>query len=139
MAVALVVDSSVAVKWCVDELGSRAAIQLIGEPLIAPDIILAEVANALWKKHLRGEVQADHAAASLSAVSQFVNVVPSASLAGDAFALSVTLSHPVYDCFFLALAEQLDLELVSEDQRFIRSCAGTSYARRVRRLQPNVS
>ena len=45
----LVVDASVAVKWFVDEAGADRAAALQGESVCAPDLIFAEVGNALWK------------------------------------------------------------------------------------------
>ena len=53
----LIVDASVAVKWFVEEPDSDRARQLefADEDLIAPDLALAEVGNALWKKAVRRE------------------------------------------------------------------------------------
>ena len=45
-----VVDASVALKWFKQEGGSdEARTLLLREPLIAPELILAEVLNAAWK------------------------------------------------------------------------------------------
>ena len=54
----VVVDASVAVQWFAREAGSEAAARLVegDQPLIAPDIMPLEVANALWKKTRRGDV-----------------------------------------------------------------------------------
>ena len=45
-----VIDASVAVKWLVGEAHSKEAARILdGEPnLIAPELLFAEVANALW-------------------------------------------------------------------------------------------
>lgn len=46
----LVVDASVAIKWVIDETDSAAASRLVGTaPLMAPDLIGAELANVLWR------------------------------------------------------------------------------------------
>src|SRR6516164_5444072 len=47
----LVVDASVAVHWFIDVLASERAYRLIASPdrLIAPDLVMAEIASALWK------------------------------------------------------------------------------------------
>jgi len=49
----LIVDASVAVKWFSAEDGAdRAEALFVAEPdLAAPELILAEVGNAMWKKH----------------------------------------------------------------------------------------
>jgi len=55
---AVVVDASVAIKWLLEESGTRPAVRLLAErrPLLAPDLMLIEAANALWKKVRRGEM-----------------------------------------------------------------------------------
>ena len=65
-----VIDASVAVKWVVGEDGSAEATRLLhGRRLAAPELILPECANILWKKATRGEITRDEAdlAASLLA------------------------------------------------------------------------
>ena len=37
--------------------------------------------------------------------------------------LSLLLNHPAYDCFYLALAEQLEIRLVTADTRLINKLA----------------
>jgi predicted nucleic acid-binding protein len=48
----LVVDASVAAKWLVTEPLSDRALALLGgaNELIAPDLLLPEVGNILWKQ-----------------------------------------------------------------------------------------
>ena len=120
----IVVDTSVVLKWIVAEDDSYVARRLIGLPLVAPDLIRAELANALWKKVvIRREVDAAQAQAGLSIVSTALRLVPSAPLADRALALGLRLRHPVYDCFFVALAQQLDFPLVSADRRLVQRLA----------------
>jgi len=58
----LVVDASVAVKWLFEEPDSERAEALLasagedGLKLVAPTILPAEVANALWKRMRRGDM-----------------------------------------------------------------------------------
>lgn len=53
----LVIDASIAVKWVVEEEGTIEALALRGAAkLIAPDLLIAECANILWKKVRRGEL-----------------------------------------------------------------------------------
>jgi predicted nucleic acid-binding protein len=47
----LVIDPSIAVKWVVEEEGTRQALMLRRQAkLIAPGFLVAECANILWKK-----------------------------------------------------------------------------------------
>ena len=52
------VDASIACKWFVEEEGSDEAEQLlaVGEVLLAPELIVAEVCSALWKKLRAGHM-----------------------------------------------------------------------------------
>ena len=51
----LVIDASIAIKWVVEEPGTAAALSLLEKArLIAPELLLAECANILWKK-VRGK------------------------------------------------------------------------------------
>ena len=130
----LVVDASVAFKWFIEELQSDAALRVpaLPEDLIAPDLIVVEVANALWRGVRDGRVLTTQATEALTSLPRFfAELASSASLAPRAFAIACDLSHPVYDCLYLALAEQRDARVVSADARLKNKVAGTEWARRV--------
>lgn len=129
----LVVDASVACKWFVEEAGSEGAAALLaGEELIAPDLILAEVGNALWRKLRMGQVTLVQAVDAVAALAGFFDdLVSGTRLATRAFAVAEMLGHPVYDCFYLALAEQSDTRLVTADARLLARLARTEWAGRV--------
>lgn len=116
-----VVDASVAVKWLVEEPHSKAANRLLEskERLVAPDFVLVEVGNVLWKKVRRGEVATEQSIAGVRALPSFFDdLAPSAPLMTRALAIAVELGHPVYDCPYLACAESADATLVTADDRF---------------------
>lgn len=52
----LVVDASVAIKWVVEEPGTAVAVAVRRHRLCAPDLLVAECANILWKKVRRREL-----------------------------------------------------------------------------------
>ena len=54
----LVVDASVAAQWLVPDNNTTEALQILQlvPSLIAPELLLAEVANTLWKRVQRGEL-----------------------------------------------------------------------------------
>ena len=96
---------------------------LLADDLIAPDLLYAEVPNTLWKKQLRGEMDA----ATTQIGARWLLQVPlqvhdSASLLADALALALQLQHPAYDCFYLALARRVDAPLVTADRRLHARC-----------------
>jgi predicted nucleic acid-binding protein len=116
----VVIDASVAVKWFLLEPGSDAATALleVRDTLSAPDLVLAEVGNVLWKRCRQSLITAEEA---LSAVGElrrmFSHLYPLPPLAHRATDLSIRLDHPAYDCYYLALAESLDATLVTADRR----------------------
>jgi len=118
----LIVDASVAVKWFAAEEGSDRAEALLEsrEALIAPDLVLAEVSNVMWKKFRRGLLPPDQVVATARRLPQyFEQLIPIEELVERAAELTVTLDHPVYDCFYLALAERERLPLISADSRLL--------------------
>lgn len=123
-----VVDASIVLKWYVNEDDSEVADSLIGTDLIAPDLIVAELGNALWKKSVRSELGADQARAALGGVANIVSLLPSAVFAPRALEIALDLQHPVYDCFFLAAAEECSGQVITADRRLINRCVGTAYA-----------
>jgi len=129
-----VIDASVALKWFIEEDGSRQAASLLDQPerLIAPDLIIAEVCNAGWKSVRSGQMtpaQHDHMAARVALA--FDTLAPLNGLARAASRIGRSLDHPIYDCFYLALADQTDARLVTADQRLIRRLAGSAWTEQI--------
>ena len=118
----LIVDASVAIKWFVEEHGTELADRLIDveAALVAPDTILAEIGNALWKRYHRRELSARHASEAIRrAPGLFSSLSPTPALALEALRIATTVDHPIYDCFYLALAEREAAPLVTADRRLL--------------------
>jgi len=122
----VVVDASLAAMWAVPEPYSEAAVSLAdrwvheGTRLFAPCLMLAEVNNALYKRIVRGEMSLATAQAALDAVLRFsVEIREEPGLRARAMQLARQFRRPTtYDCQYLVLAELLDCELWTGDQRF---------------------
>ena len=122
----LVIDASVAVKWVVPEVLSDKADALLAgrDDLAAPDLLLVEAANALWHKTVRKEIsppEADQALALL--LESSIELVATAPLLPRALDLARALTHQVYDCVYLALAERERAGLVTADSRLVTRSA----------------
>lgn len=114
------VDASVAVQWFAREPSSEASAALVegSQPLVAPDIMPLEVANALWKKARHGDVPAgDLQPAVTRLLASDITLVPTLTLLERSVRLAVEISHPVYDCVYLVLAEERGAPLASLDER----------------------
>jgi predicted nucleic acid-binding protein len=134
-----VVDASVASKWFFPEPDSDAADALLDSrtPLFAPELIVAEVCNVAWKRLRAGEATPEQAAAAADSIGEMIDeLVPMAALARPSLEIARALKHPVYDCFYLALADRLDTHVVTGDDVLVQRTEGTRWARRVRRLAP---
>ena len=120
----LVVDASVAVKWFVHERGADRAASLQGESLCAPDLIFAEVGNALWRlQRQKVLAAADYSKAVDGLQRAPLTVAPVVELLPSAAKLAVELDNPLYDCFYLALAERESAPIVSADARLLAAAA----------------
>ena len=123
----LVVDTSVVLKWFLPEEASLAARALISRALVAPSLMRIELANALCSAVRRGQLSPLQASLSLAEATSMVSISPM-DVSARALEIALTLSHPAYDCVFLALAELLDTVVVTADARLGRACAGTAFA-----------
>ena len=118
----VVVDASVAVKWILPEADSdRAAVlRSPDDDFIAPSLIFAEIGNAICKAVLRRDVEAQDATDMLRiAAAHYARIVPLEELGIRATELAIELRHPIYDCFYLALAERERAPLVTADARLL--------------------
>ena len=117
-AAAAVVDACVAVKWVVEEAGSDTARSLSPTRLEAPDLLLIECANILWKKVRLGDLSPRDAAVRLDVLMVApVKLTAGGELLKSALELALELQHPVYDCMYVALALRRDIPLVTADER----------------------
>jgi predicted nucleic acid-binding protein len=116
-----VIDASIAVKWVVDEDGTREALTLRQKAkVIAPELLVAECANILWNKVQRNELLKEEAllaARLLQGVE--IELRPMRSLFETATRISIEINHPAYDCVYLALAGVSKCQFVTADQRFL--------------------
>ena len=119
----LVVDASVAVKWLFTEDGTDESRRLLthGIDLYAPDLILTEAANVIWKKFRRGDIEDPRPYSEELARFQDVIVLRSSrDLVAHASTIAIALDHPVYDCLYLACAEAEGVPLITADTKLQR-------------------
>jgi predicted nucleic acid-binding protein len=131
----IVVDASVALRWFIEGPDAKRADALVRsrEPLIAPELVIAEMTNAAWTATMfHGLPQQEATDMVREATRFFSELVPSASLKNRALTIALELRHRAYDCFYLALAEARNV--VTADDRLLRRCAGSQFASRVRAL-----
>ena len=126
----IVVDASVAAKWLLVEVDSDKAEALFRAwtakrvGLLAPEILPAEVASALWKRVMRGLLPA---AEALRLQREFNDLAiplhPVGELVDAALHLALRFRHSVYDGLYLALARETGADFVTADERLFNLTA----------------
>ena len=142
MADSLVVDASVAIKWLVQEDKFELARALIfdapARPLLAPDLIVAELGNILWKRQGRGFLHSDEAAELAGLIVDPlafpVELMPSRQLLASALRIAAECDRSVYDSLYVALAVAAGTTMVTADARLVHALTSTRYAANVRLL-----
>jgi predicted nucleic acid-binding protein len=121
----LVVDASIAIKWVVEEEGSKAAVDLRSRfRFAAPELLIPECANILWKKVQRGELTSNEAILAANLLERAgIEFLPMAGLLEQATSLAIALAHPAYDCAYLTAARRAGTRFVTADTRLLRAIA----------------
>ena len=130
----IVVDASVAAQWVLEEESTpRANTLRLESGLIAPSLIAAEIGSALWKAVRRRVITSDNALAAIEvALLPFEALIATEELRIRALALAVELQHPIYGCFYIALAEREQATLITADEGMIAAARKAKI--KVRRL-----
>ena len=125
----MVVDASVAVKWLLEEENSDRAVRLAhgwsreGTTAVAPYLLSAEVCNALHRRVTEGSLSGQQAITLFETLTLArISLVEPPRLHTRAMELADNLrQRAVYDSHYLALAELLDCEMWTADERFYRA------------------
>jgi predicted nucleic acid-binding protein len=123
-----VLDSSVAFKWEVAEANSAKADALRRDfcnnvhELIAPEIFTVEVSHALTRAERQGRIAVGEARKLfLDVLTTPPKFFPNQTLLLRAIDISSTMRVGVYDCIYVALAEQESCEVVTADDRMVNA------------------
>lgn len=134
----VVIDTSVAIKWLVPEEDAHLAIPLRSPKLVrlAPDFLLIEVLNVLWKKARQSQIPTDVLREIAAGIDRLPLQVRTADLLRkQALEIAVALNITVYDALFVALADSEDATLVTADLRLLRRISESNLKTRISSLQ----
>ena len=126
----VVVDASIAVKWVIDEPDTPLAMRVHRHWVtLAPDLLIAECTNILWKKHRLRQVGDDAIEAALWALEMITTGLwPMRRLVRPGLDLARRLDHPAYDCLYLALAAERDAPFVTADLSLVRKLRAAKFS-----------
>jgi predicted nucleic acid-binding protein len=123
MAPSLVLDASAVLRLITHDPIASGWVEQVGQAslVLAPELMLTEVANALWKlQRSAGLAGMDPQQLLADAADLVDQIEPDRHLQVEALALACHLNHPVYDCLYLALARREAAFLLTADQRLQR-------------------
>lgn len=118
---AYVIDASAAVEYLVkSSLGTHVADLVEDDPLVAPELIDAEILSVLRSWVLRGHIEESRAVMIVEDVPYWpVHRIPNRELARLAWDYHRNVS--AYDALYVAAARAHDLPLLTADMRLARA------------------
>jgi predicted nucleic acid-binding protein len=130
-----VVDASVCIKLFIHETFSGKADDLFAlltaappARLHVPGLFFIECASILWKHVRRYDYPIEKAKEDLSVLHALaLHRVSTHSLMRMAFEMVINHSITAYDACYVALAHDLDISLVTADQKLVQRLAATRY------------
>ena len=91
------------------------------DEVLAPDLLVAELVNTIWKYHQFENLSLDTCERWLESALQLVDtLVPCSQIYRETFLLARTTRRPAYDTFYLALARREDASLLTADHTLKR-------------------
>lgn len=127
-----VIDTNVLVKQVIPEADSAVAIGILELHtrgvinLIAPDYILTECANVIWKNARRHGMSDAELSRSLRMLQNLnITLTSQSELLEDALLFAVAAGIAVYDALFCVLARREDAELITADLPLVNRLAGS--------------
>ena len=133
----LTVDASVVVKWFVAESLHHEARCLLSRriDLHAPDLVLSEFANTIWKKTRAKEISNQELYLNeLSSLPDVISLLPDRELIERTARMAFEIDHPVYDCLYLACAEATGSGVITADRRLANKATAQDLGVRVEYL-----
>ena len=120
----LVIDSSIALKWFFSEPDSNRARSLLLDyqlgqlNVIAPDLIVSEITNAVWWRQVNHKLTTQDGRAVLDTFRELhVTLVPTVELIEQAYWLATTTQQSVFDMLYIALARREKCRYITADDQ----------------------
>lgn len=124
----LVIDASAGIKLFIEESDSLDMQRIFerfavgkSNTVFVPDIFFAECANILWKLARRNPHLTRLAEEHLADLRELrLSVIPTLELYERAFQIATEYGISAYDACYIALAERLEMPLLTADERLAR-------------------
>jgi predicted nucleic acid-binding protein len=127
----LILDSSVALKTALPETDSAIAAQLINDyhsgihELLAPDVFYVEVGHSLTRAERQNRILPGSTWGLWKTImADCPHLIDSLPLMSRAIEISSSVRIGLYDCLYVALAEQEGCHLITADEKLIKNLPG---------------
>lgn len=126
-----VVDCSTAIKWYIPEDDSELARQFrnSADEMHSPDFIDVEISAVLTKLLRKKELSESELFSVLRdfRATSLIKRVYTGILIDRAVEISISSSRSIYDCLYIALAERLNVAMVTADEKLVNALASTAW------------
>ncbi len=129
MSAVVVLDASAAVRAVMDAAAQPRLLDRLAEAasVLAPNLMRVEAANALWRYHRAGVIDATEAHGRHAEICLLVHrFVDEQALFPEALQLAMDRHHPVYDAVYAVTARRHAATVLSFDQRLHGLCEGAA-------------
>ena len=128
----IVIDASAAIRWFKSATpgGKPFGIPRTEQPLVAPDLFIAEVRSAVLVYMRKRELTRDQGVDMVATIDRLMTgYFRLDEFREAAWALALEYDHSPYDCFYIQVARSIGSYVVTADERMIRKFATTPHER----------
>jgi len=124
MSARIVLDASAALRIVLGLDDADVLLDVVERAAVvsAPDLYASEVANALWKYVVAGELDAQEAVSRYDSALRLIDdLVAGAELGAEALIAAAGSRHPVYDLMYVVLARRHGSTILTRDRKLRRA------------------
>jgi len=116
----IAIDASALTKFLLKEEGWDVVIRYLRCGTISPDLVVKEAANAIWRRHVRGEITPETVKAMLKALKEIigkaVKIEGEDEYLEEGLKIAFRQKITIYDSLYIALAKRKRLKLLTVDR-----------------------
>lgn len=112
-----VIDSSALIKYVAKEENWGKVEEHMKEGCVTLDLAIKETANALIKKVLKSEANAETAKEIIGHLPRIVRIMPQRELLSKALEIAIKHKLAIYDALFIALSVNTNTPLLTSDEK----------------------
>ena len=116
----IVIDASTLAKFILKEEGWEEVAEQLKAGTLSVDLVVKEVANAVWKRFRQGAVSREEAKSMLNALKEIqeraIKIEEELTYLDGAAEIAFDRDITIYDSLYIALAKEKGLKLLTADE-----------------------